>query len=152
MPTVKLIDFNYSVKVGDALSVDYGPYVRQHRELFGGVYGNAGPVTEQFVLGSVFWYMARGSKLYSELEVPDQVHGLLDGIFPATDAEDPIDKIIEDLAQRRLCHCYKEYPFKRKKAPSLLFHRCSTDASCHARELDGRSLTVCLSLIPPLMM
>ncbi|POR37362.1 Uncharacterized protein TPAR_02440 [Tolypocladium paradoxum] len=62
--------------------------------MFGGVYGDAGPVTEQFALGSVFWYMTRGSELYSELEGPDQVDRLLDGIFPATDPQDPIDKII----------------------------------------------------------
>ncbi|KAM3537074.1 hypothetical protein ARSEF1564_010001 [Beauveria bassiana] len=93
---LKLIDFDHSTKVGDELDVGYEPYVRQHRKLIGGVYGVAGPVTEQFALGSVFWYMTRGSELYSELEGPDQVDRLLDGIFPATDPQDPIDRIISN--------------------------------------------------------
>lgn len=91
---VKLIDFDHSPEVGDALDVGYEPYVRQHREVVGGVYGVAGPVTEQFALGSVFWYMTRGSELYSELEGSDQVDRLLDGNVPATDPRDPIDGII----------------------------------------------------------
>jgi serine/threonine protein kinase len=91
---VKLIDFDHSPKIGDALDVGYEPYVRQHRETIGGLYGIAGPVTEQFALGSVFWYMIRGSELYAELEGPDQVDRLLDGKFPTTDAQIPTDKII----------------------------------------------------------
>ncbi|KJZ70618.1 hypothetical protein HIM_10006 [Hirsutella minnesotensis 3608] len=93
---IKLIDFDHSLRVGDMLDIGYEPYVRQHRELSGGIYGIAGPVTEQFALGSVFWYMTRGSELYSDLEGPDQVDRLLDGNFPTTDPQDPIDQIIQN--------------------------------------------------------
>jgi serine/threonine protein kinase len=93
---VKLIDFDHSLRVGEMLDVGYEPYVRQHRELAGGIYGVAGPVTEQFALGSVFWYMTRGSELYSKLEGPDQVGRLLDGNLPPTDPQDPIDRIIRN--------------------------------------------------------
>ncbi|OAA39417.1 protein kinase domain-containing protein [Metarhizium rileyi] len=98
---VKLIDFDHSPKVGDELDVGYEPYVRQYRQPRGGLYGIAGPVTEQFALGSVFWYMTRGHELYSELEGPDQVDRLLDGILPTTDPQDPIDRII--------CNCWNGY-------------------------------------------
>lgn len=91
---VRLVDFDHSLRIGDALDVGYEPYVRQHRGYVGGHYGIAGPFTEQFALGSVFWYMTRGSELYSELEGHDQVNRLLDGKFPATDPNDPIDRII----------------------------------------------------------
>ncbi|KND86288.1 hypothetical protein TOPH_09071 [Tolypocladium ophioglossoides CBS 100239] len=93
---VKLIDFDHSPRVGDMLDVGYEPYVRQHREIVGGIYGIAGPITEQFALGSVFWYMTRGSELYSELEGSDQVDRLLDGNFPTTHPQDPIDHIIRN--------------------------------------------------------
>ncbi|KAM0434599.1 hypothetical protein ACHAPT_003697 [Fusarium lateritium] len=93
---LKLIDFDHSPNVGDDLDVGYEPYVRQHRKIAGGLFGIAGPVTEQFALGSVFWYMTRGSQLYSDLEGPDQVGRLLDGILPAIDPQNPIDKIIEN--------------------------------------------------------
>lgn len=86
--------FDHSPAIGDALDVGYEPYVRQHRGTLGGLYGTAGPVTEQFALGSAFWYMTRNSELYSELEGPDQVDRLLEGKFPATVPHDPIDKII----------------------------------------------------------
>ncbi|OAQ98221.1 hypothetical protein LLEC1_07853 [Akanthomyces lecanii] len=98
---VKLIDFDHSTKAGDSLDVGYEPYVRQYREPTGGLFGVAGPITEQFALGSVFWYMTRGSQLYSDLEGPDQVDRLLDGIFPATDPQDPVDRII--------CNCWSAY-------------------------------------------
>lgn len=98
---VELIDFDHSSKIGDALDVGYEPYVRQHRETIGGVYGIAGAVTEQFALGSVFWYITRGSELYSELEGPDQVDRLLDGNFSTTDPQDPTDKIVRN--------CWKGY-------------------------------------------
>ncbi|KAI8710649.1 Protein kinase domain-containing protein [Fusarium sp. LHS14.1] len=91
---LKLIDFDHSPKIGDDLDVGCEPYVRQRRESLGGLYGIAGPVTEQFALGSVFWYMTRGSELYSDLEGPDQVDRLIDGKLPATDSLDPIDRII----------------------------------------------------------
>lgn len=100
---LKLIDFDHSLEVGDDLDVGYEPYVRQHRGLTGGLYGVAGPGTEQFALGSVFWYMTRGSELYSELEGPDRVDHLLDGIFPINDPQDPIDRLI--------CNCWNgDYP------------------------------------------
>lgn len=91
---VKLIDFDHAFTIGHGLDVGYEPYVRQHREMLAGVFGAAGPATEQFTLGSVFWYMTRGSELYAELPGPEQVDRLLDGIFPATDPQDPIDRII----------------------------------------------------------
>ncbi|KAI2616343.1 putative Rho-associated protein kinase [Hypoxylon sp. NC1633] len=91
---LKLIDFDHSLKVGDDLDVGYEPYVRQRRENSGGVYGVAGPVTEQFALGSVFWYMMRGSELYAELEGHEKVLRLLDGVFPLEDPKGPIDNII----------------------------------------------------------
>lgn len=101
---LKLLDFDHSPKVGDDLNVGYEPYVRQRRETFGGLYGIAGPVTEQFALGSIFWYMSRGSELYSELKGPDQVDRLIDGSFPTTDPQDPVDKIIGNCWNG---HCFR---------------------------------------------
>ncbi|KJZ70464.1 hypothetical protein HIM_10136 [Hirsutella minnesotensis 3608] len=91
---VKLIDFDHTLKAGEALDVGYEPYVRQSREVTLGLFGTAGPITEQFALGAVFWYMTRGSELYSELDGPDRLDRLLDGNFPAMDPQDPVDKII----------------------------------------------------------
>lgn len=91
---VRLIDFDHAPKTGDSLDVGYEPYVRQHRGPAGGLFGIAGPATEQFALGSVFWYITRDHELYSDMEGPEQVDLLLDGKFPETDPEDPIDRII----------------------------------------------------------
>lgn len=98
---IKLIDFDHSLKVGEGLDVGYEPYVRQSGQRRAGLFGAAGPGTEQFALGSVFWYLSRGSELYCELEGPDQVGRLMDAIFPATDPQDPIDRIIRN--------CWNEY-------------------------------------------
>jgi serine/threonine protein kinase len=52
---LKLVDFDHARKIGEDLEVGYEPYVRFHRRgtTCGGTYGIAGPVTEQFALGSV---------------------------------------------------------------------------------------------------
>jgi serine/threonine protein kinase len=94
---LKLVDFDHSLKIGDNLDVGYEPYVRSRkRGQIGGDYGVAGPITEQFALGSVFWFMTRGTELYHELEGSEQVNRLMDCQFPDTDPEDPIDSIISD--------------------------------------------------------
>ncbi|KAH0592480.1 hypothetical protein MHUMG1_09751 [Metarhizium humberi] len=95
---LKLIDFDHALPIGDPVDVGYEPYVRQYRAGAndkGGAFGVAGPTTEQYALGSLFWYMSRGTELYSELEGPDQVERLMDDIFPVVNLEDPIDKIID---------------------------------------------------------
>lgn len=96
---LKLIDFDHALPIGDPVDVGYEPYVRQYRvgtKDKGGTFGVAGPTTEQYALGSLFWYMSRGTELYSELEGPDQVERLMDDIFPVVNLEDPIDKIIDN--------------------------------------------------------
>jgi len=40
--------------------------------------------------------MSQGTELYYELEGPEQVNRLIDGIFLATDPTDLIDNIIRD--------------------------------------------------------
>ena len=95
---LKLIDFDHARQIGDDLEVGYEPYVRFHRPgaTSGGPYGVAGPTTEQFALGSVFWYITRGTELYADLEGSEQVDRLMDCQFPATDPQDPIDDIISN--------------------------------------------------------
>ena len=94
---LKLIDFDHARKIGDDLEVGYEPYVRFHTgRTSGGMYGIAGPVTEQFALGSVFWYITRGTELYADLEGSEQVNRLMDCQIPAIDSEDPIDDIISN--------------------------------------------------------
>ncbi|KAH8588266.1 kinase domain-containing protein [Bisporella sp. PMI_857] len=94
---LKLVDFDPSLKIGEDLDVGYEPYVRsRNKGQIGGDYGIAGPSTEQFALGSIFWFMTRSAELYHELEGPEQVNRLMNGQFPATDPQDPTDNIISD--------------------------------------------------------
>ncbi|ATY60742.1 kinase domain-containing [Cordyceps militaris] len=91
---VRLIDFDHALRPGAELDVGEEPYVRQSMEPQGGQFGFAGPVTEQFALGSVFWYMARGVQMYAELPGHERVDRLIRGDFPASDPHDPVDGII----------------------------------------------------------
>ncbi|KAH9901757.1 putative Rho-associated protein kinase [Xylariomycetidae sp. FL2044] len=96
-----LIDYDNAIRAGDRVDVGYEPYVRQFRRFSHGQFGVAGPQSEQFALGSVFYYISRGSEMYSELEGHVQVNLMLDGIFPATDPYDPIEKIIDNCWNNR---------------------------------------------------
>ncbi|KAJ2896062.1 hypothetical protein MKZ38_005890 [Zalerion maritima] len=95
---LKLVDLDHALPKGSDLEVGYEPYVRVHKpsEEGGGVYGTAGPETEQFALGSIFWYITRGKELYSELSGFDRVNRLSRRQFPVMDLNDRIDKIILD--------------------------------------------------------
>jgi serine/threonine protein kinase len=66
---LKLVNFDHSLKIGENLDVGYEPYVRSRKKgQIGGDYSVARPITEQFALGLVFWFMIRGTELYYELE------------------------------------------------------------------------------------
>jgi serine/threonine protein kinase len=94
---LKLIDFDHALDIGADLDVGEAPYVRAQKVgSEGGTFGVAGPATEQFALGSIFWYITRGTELYAELEGSERVNRLIDGQFPPTDPQDPIDNIIKN--------------------------------------------------------
>lgn len=59
----KIIDFGRSVKVGPPLEIGTEPFARQTES---GSYGLAGPVTEQFALGSILYCLAQGYKPYED--------------------------------------------------------------------------------------
>lgn len=93
---VKLLDFDHTLKAGGRVDVGLEPYVRGGRRQKGdGQYGSAGPVTDQFALGSIFWFMTRGTQVYDDIPGHEQVNLMYDGVMPATDPEEPIDCIIQ---------------------------------------------------------
>lgn len=63
---LKLIDLDHALKVGEDIDVGYEPYVRFNNICSN--YSIAGAITKQFALGSIFWFMYKGTELYSELE------------------------------------------------------------------------------------
>lgn len=92
-----LVDLDHTLPIGSDLNVGEEPYVRAHtlaENDGGGVYGRAGPDTEQFALGSMFWYITRGKELYAELDGFDRVNRLVRRHFPDLSSDDPIDKLI----------------------------------------------------------
>ena len=90
---VRFIDYDHSLKVGETVEVGFEPYVRHRKE----DYGIAGPDTEQFALGSVFWFMSRGTELYADIDGAERVNRLIGCKFPELNVEsDPIDAIIYD--------------------------------------------------------
>ncbi|RDL35157.1 uncharacterized protein BP5553_07088 [Venustampulla echinocandica] len=66
---LKLIDFDHALEIGADLEVGDAPYVRAQKiGSKGGTFGVVGPATEQFALGSDFWYLTRETELYTEFE------------------------------------------------------------------------------------
>jgi serine/threonine protein kinase len=97
--TLRLIDFDHSLQAGGKVDVGDEPYVRYHNDP--SHYGWAGPATEQFALGSLFWYMTRGSELYSELSGFDRVNTLIARKFPSLDLQDPVNRIISNCWEEK---------------------------------------------------
>lgn len=97
----KLADFDRAIKVGEYLDCGTAPFARLLGEEAGlerGSYGNAGPRTETFAIGSVFYSLMRGHDAY-ETEWFGDRHGciLIDKFqsmqFPPT-TKSAIDTII----------------------------------------------------------
>lgn len=80
---LKLIDFDHALDIKADLDVSEAPCVRvQKIGSDGATFGVAGQTTEQFALGSVFWYITRGTELFAELEWSGRVNRLIDGRSP----------------------------------------------------------------------
>lgn len=92
---LRWIDFDHTLKIGDGVEVGFEPYVRHHRV----DYGIAGPVTEQFALGSIFWFMTRRTEVYADIDGAERANRLSRRIFAEVDSKDPIDAIISDCWQ-----------------------------------------------------
>ena len=98
---LKLTDFDNTAAVGTAVEVGIVPYARvlggeggEQRESF----GYLGPRTEQFVIGSIFYYMTRGYESYNnewfgERHGPVIVDLLQKMMFPNTD-DNKVDTIV----------------------------------------------------------
>ncbi|KFA69806.1 hypothetical protein S40285_02418 [Stachybotrys chlorohalonatus IBT 40285] len=95
---LKLIDFDHTIRIGHDLDVGFEPYVRRplvpRRD--GGLYGKASHITEQFALGSVFWFMTRGRELYADEGRYGKQDLLKRGVMPCLDMFEPIDIIIHN--------------------------------------------------------
>lgn len=97
----KLADFDCSIKVGDNLDCRTEPFARLLGEEAGqkcGTYGKAGPRTETFAIGSVFYSLMRGHDPYKNewfgerhgrtlvakfqrMELPPTTKSVFDGII-----------------------------------------------------------------------
>lgn len=92
-----LIDLDNAVSVGGPLNVGYEPYVRQRRCKEGdGLFGIASAISEQFALGSIFWLVLTGKRVYKEIPAPNMVSHLFIEIFPETTQLGRAGKIITD--------------------------------------------------------
>ena len=154
---LKLVDFDHALKIGDNLDVGDAPYVRlPKRGEGGGIFGIAGPPTEQFALGSIFWFMTRGDELYHELAGPEQVDRLMNGQFPRTNPRDPVDRVIlacwlgefETVAElsKRICACWPEEVEKIAESPNIIGKKAILDKVCQARKNECQRY--CVSLEP----
>ena len=96
-----LTDFDHALLIGQPLDVGDEPYVRCFREAVGGQYGVAGALTEQFALGSIFYFILTGTELYDDIPPHERVTRLMDGDFPDLAVSGRIGEIIRECWQGR---------------------------------------------------
>ncbi|EGD85680.1 hypothetical protein H113_06647 [Trichophyton rubrum MR1459] len=98
---LRLIDFDHSLKLGEDLEVGDYPHVRpismaENTAQPGGTFSVASAATELFALGSIFWYMVRGTELWAGVQGLDLVDRLTARTCPEMDLEDPVNRIIRE--------------------------------------------------------
>ncbi|KAM5478553.1 hypothetical protein McanCB56680_006244 [Microsporum canis] len=91
---LKLIDIDHALKLGDNLEVGDYPYFRPGNAESGSTFGITSTDTEQFALGSIFWYMVQGTELWMGLYGLDLVDRLITRTYPEMDLEDLVNQII----------------------------------------------------------
>ncbi|KAG6288346.1 hypothetical protein E4U09_005631 [Claviceps aff. purpurea] len=83
---IRLADFDMSVKIGEQRQATMEPFVKFSKgpELL-----HAGPISEQFALGSCIYTIRFGHIPFHELDTPDRVRKLMNNEFPSreNDAE-----------------------------------------------------------------
>lgn len=95
---LKLIDFDSVARIGDHSLGSASPWARLRPESRVGSYGLYGPETEQFAIGSVVYYMARGFEPYGGPEQSDWAAGVAIDlwkmqIFPAVQEDDVLERL-----------------------------------------------------------
>lgn len=94
----KLIDFDSTESIGTESYGNAPPWARLRPEdgIGEGSFGFYGPKTEQFTIGSLVYNMTRGFEPYGDLDRPegDVIDLLKDNIFPRTQEDDALDRII----------------------------------------------------------
>jgi atypical protein kinase C zeta type len=97
---LKLADFDCAATIGEhELEAGAPPYARLQGPESGedkGTFGLIGPRTEQFAIGSVFYFLIRGHEPYEESQIPghDLVALLQSKQFPATETNDKKECIV----------------------------------------------------------
>ncbi|PVH91296.1 hypothetical protein DM02DRAFT_678158 [Periconia macrospinosa] len=119
---IKLCDFDRVVKIGERLDAGTEPFARLLGDEGGrdrGTYGKAGPRTEQFAIGSVFYSMTRGYDLYE-----NQWFGL------------DHDRIVMDMLQRR------EFPAVTRSHEDTIISKCWNGDFVTIQELENATLEI----------
>ncbi|KAM5476770.1 hypothetical protein MauCBS54593_000040, partial [Microsporum audouinii] len=147
---LRLVDFDHALRFGENIEVGDYPYVRprnaeEAKSDSGGTFGIASADTEQFALGSIFWYMVQGTELWAGIDGLDLVDKLTDRVCPEMDLKDPINQIMSDcwkgrfisiaaLAARiRQLTLEKELEQKKKVCERYYTLICNTASDSNAR-------------------
>ncbi|KAG5955901.1 hypothetical protein E4U57_003054 [Claviceps arundinis] len=79
---IRLVDFDTSVKIGKELEAVSEPFARLNK---GRKIPHAGPITEQFSLGSCIYTIRFGHIPLDGLDPPDRIKKLMNNEFPSTE-------------------------------------------------------------------
>lgn len=90
---IKLADFDSTVKQGERLLVASEPFCKLNEDY---ELGLAGPTSEQFALGSLFYTIRFGHEPYHNLEASTRVSKLIKNEFPTTSKDDVFGDIIRE--------------------------------------------------------
>ncbi|KAI0430737.1 kinase-like protein [Xylaria sp. FL1042] len=81
---IQLCDFDATVRIGEQLLVASEPYCKLNHDF---ELPTAGPLSEQFALGSCLYTIRFGNKPFHELDPPTRIRKLMRGEFPPTSAD-----------------------------------------------------------------
>ncbi|KAG6207498.1 hypothetical protein E4U35_000907 [Claviceps purpurea] len=93
---IRLADFDTSVKIGEELEAASEPFVKRNK---GRKIPSAGPITEQFALGSCIYTIRFGHIPLDGLDPPDRIQKLMNNEFPSTENDVEFGGVTENCWQ-----------------------------------------------------
>ncbi|KAG6136957.1 hypothetical protein E4U28_004764 [Claviceps purpurea] len=93
---IRLADFDTSVKIGEELEAASDPFVKLNK---GFKTPQAGPITEQFALGSCIYTIRFGHIPLDGVDPPDRVQKLMNNEFPSTENDVEFGGVTENCWQ-----------------------------------------------------
>lgn len=129
---IRLADFDASVPIGEELVVASEPFCKMNAN---SEFSDAGPISEQFALGSCIYTIRYGHIPLHEVDPPERVIKLKNNEFPSTADDAEFGTMIMDCWQGKYASIAAVYNDIKERSGAVVVEEIAQDSSDHMASL-----------------